>query len=170
MRKVASRAEVGLGTIFSHFPDKGALLIAALLEDLAQTDQQILESLPAEAPIKEQIMHIAAAGFGYWCARPELSATLLREMYFITGPWAENRREETDRFIEIVCQMIEGFRERGEIRDGFDLRVTAEALYTYYVGSLVRAAGDNRFDVDSLLDSFETFLDQLLSGIGSDAD
>lgn len=167
MREVAARAGVGLGTIFSHFPDKGALLIAALLEDLAQTDREILDSLPADAPVKHQIMHVAAAGFHYWCARPELSATLLREMYFITGAWADNRREETERFIEFVCRLLEGFRDRGEIRRDIDLQVTAEALYSNYVGSLVRAAGDNRFDADALLGGFEAFLDQLLGGIGA---
>lgn len=170
MREVAARAGVGLGTIFSHFPDKGALLIAALLEDLAQTDREILDSLPADAPVRDQIMHVAAAGFHYWCARPELSATLLREMYFITGAWADNRREETERFIEFVCRLLEGFRDRGEIRRDIDLQVTAEALYSNYVGSLVRAAGDNRFNADALLGGFEAFLDQLLGGIGANPD
>ena len=166
-REVAARAGVGLGTIFSHFPDKGALLIAALLEDLAQIDAEILDSLPTDAPAKDQIMHFAAAGFGYWCARPGLSATLLREMYFITGVWADNRRQETDRFIEFVRRLLEGFRDRGEIRRDVDLRVTAEALYSNYVGSLVRAAGDNRFDADALLGEFEAYLDQMLGGIGT---
>lgn len=170
MREVASMAGVGLGTIFSHFPDKGALLIAALLEDLARTDSEILASLPTDAPIKDQIMHVAAAGFGYWCARPALSATLLREMYFITGAWADNRRQETDRFIHFIYQLLESFRDRGEIRSNIDLRVTAEALYTIYVGSLVRAAGDNHFDADALFDGFEAFLDQFMRGIGSQPD
>ena len=81
MRKVAAGAGVGLGTIFTHFPDKGALLIAALLEDLAEIDREILDSFPADAPLKGQIMHTAAAGFGYWCRRPALSAVLLRRKF-----------------------------------------------------------------------------------------
>ena len=129
IRAVAAKAEVGLGTIFAHFPDKGELLIAALLEDLAQTDQKILETLPADAPIKEQIMHLAEAGFGYWCRRPALSATLLREMWFVQGEWAEKRREETARFIDFVVELLEGSRRRGEIRDDVDLRYTC-LLYT----------------------------------------
>jgi AcrR family transcriptional regulator len=83
MRDVAAEAGVATGTIFTHFPDKGALLIATLLEDLAETDRRILETLPG-SPIRAQIIHMAAAGFGYWCRRPELSATLLREMYLIS--------------------------------------------------------------------------------------
>ena len=166
MRAVAAKAEVGLGTIFAHFPDKGALLIAALLEDLAQTDQQILETLPEKAPIKEQIIHVAAAGFGYWCTRPALSATLLREMYFITGQWAEKRRDETARFIDFVCRLLDGARQKGELRADIDLRQTAETLYTFYVGSLIRAAGENQFDIDALLQDMETFIDQLLAGVG----
>ena len=47
MRAVAAEAGVAAGTIFTHFPDKGALLLAALLEDLAAIDQRILERLLA---------------------------------------------------------------------------------------------------------------------------
>ena len=46
MRTVAAEAGVAAGTIFTHFPDKGALLIAAILEDLAETDRRIAETLP----------------------------------------------------------------------------------------------------------------------------
>jgi AcrR family transcriptional regulator len=166
MRAVAAKAEVGLGTIYAHFPDKGALLIAALLDDLAQTDQKILETLPADVPIKAQIMHLAEAGFGYWCRRPTLSATLLREMWFIQGEWAERRREETARFIEFVLELLEGARRRGEIREDADLRHTAEALYSFYVGILVRAAGDGRLDLDVLLKDTGVYVDQLMAGLG----
>ena len=166
MRVLAAEAEVGLGTIFAHFPDKGALLIAALLDDLAQTDQQILETFPVEAPIKEQIMHVAAAGLGYWCRRPALSATLLREMWFIQGEWAEKRREETVRFIDFVVHLLDGARHRGELRSDVDLPHMAEALYSFYVGTVIRAAGDGRLNVDALLEDTEKFVDQLLAGVG----
>lgn len=166
MRELATKAEVGLGTIFAHFPDKGALLISALLEDLAQTDHTIVETLPVEAPIREQIMHVARAGFGYWCRRPALSATMLREMWFIRGPSATKRREETDGFLTFVYLLLAGARRRGELRGDIDLRQTAEALYSFYIGSLIRAAGDDRFDLDTLLDDTGIFVDQLLAGVG----
>lgn len=166
MRVLAAKAGVGLGTICAHFPDKGALLIAALLEDLADTDQQIIETLPENGPIKDQIMHLAAAGFGYWCRRPALSATLLREMYFITGPWAEKRREETVRFIDFVGGLLEDGLKRGELRPHIDPRQTAEALYTFYIGSLIRAAGDDRFDLDALLEETEAIVELLLADVG----
>ena len=166
MRVLAAEAGVGLGTIFSHFPDKAALLMATLLDDLAQTDQHIVETLPEDAPIRDQVMHVAAAGIGHWCRRPELSVTLLREMWFVTGPWAQKRRDETVRFIDFVRQLLEGARQRGELRTGVDLRHTAEAMYSFYLGSLIRAVGDNRLDADTLLGDIATFVDQLLTGIG----
>jgi len=168
MRAVAARAEVGLGTIFSHFPDKASLLVAALLEDLAKEDRRILETFPKDAPIRDQILHFAKAGFGYWCLRPELSATLLREWWFIKGPWAEKRREETARFIELVVRILEGAQQRGELRSEVGLQNAAEALYSFYVGRLIRAAGEDRFDIDVLLVSMESFVDDLLRGIGTD--
>ena len=167
MRAVAAAAGVGLGTIFSHFPDKSALLVAALLDDLAEEDRKILATFPADAPVREQIMHFARAGFGYWCRRPALSATLLREMYFIRGPWAENRREETARFIEVIAGVLEGARQRGELRSDADITLAAEALYATYVGLLIGACGENRFELDELKAVFEAFIDTLLQGIGA---
>ena len=111
-------------------------------------------------------MHLAEAGFGYWCRRPALSATLLREMWFVQGEWAEKRREETARFIDFVVELLEGSRRRGEIRDDVDLRYTAEALYSLYVGIVIRAAGDGRLEVEALLADTEKFVGQLLDGLG----
>jgi len=166
MRVLAAKAGVGLGTIFAHFPDKGALLMAALLDDLSRTDQQILETLPEKAPIKDQIMHVAAAGIGYWCRRPELSVTLLREMWFVTGSWADQRRDETARFIEFVRRLLEDACQRGELRADIDLSHTAEALYSFYLGSLIRAVSDNRLNAETLLRDIAAFVNQLLAGIG----
>jgi AcrR family transcriptional regulator len=167
VREVAHRAGVGLGTIFSHFDDKGALLIAAVLDDLAETDRQILESLPQDASIHEQIMHVAAGGFGYWCRRPALSATLLREMWFIRGPSADQRRDETARFIEFGASLLTRAQKRGEIRDDVDLNTIAELLYSFYVGTILRAAADDRFDQQELLAAMHEFVGVLLGGIGS---
>jgi AcrR family transcriptional regulator len=167
MRAVAGRAGVGLGTIFNHFEDKGALLIAAVLEDLSKTDRQIVEDFPTDAPIRDQILYVAASGYGYWCRRPSLSAELLREMYFIRGPWAETRREETARFLTYVTELLEKAQRRGELRTGFDPRRIAESLYSVYVGNLIRAAGDNRFELDEMLQSTAALLDHLLAGIAT---
>jgi AcrR family transcriptional regulator len=167
MRAVASRAGVALGTIFTHFDDKGALLLAAVLEDLSHTDQQIADGFPAHAGIRDQIMHVAAGGYGYWCSRPALSAELLREMYFIDGPWAQTRQQETARFLDYVAGLLSQGQQRGEIRPDIEPRRIAEALYSFYVGTLIRAAGNNRFELDQLLQETRTFFDQLMQGIGA---
>ena len=167
MRTVAARAGVALGTIFTHFDDKGALLLAAVLEDLSHTDQQIADGFPAQAGIRDQIMHVAAGGYGYWCSRPALSAELLREMYFIDGPWAQTRQQETARFLDYVAGLLSQGQQRGEIRPDIEPRRIAEALYSFYVGTLIRAAGNNRFELDQLLHETGTFLEQLMQGIGA---
>jgi AcrR family transcriptional regulator len=165
MRAVAARAGVALGTIFTHFDDKGALLLAAVLEDLSHTDQQIVDGFPASAGIREQIMYVAAGGYAYWCSRPALSAELLREMYFIDGPWAQKRQHETARFLDYVAGLLDEAQRRGELRSDIEPRQIAEALYSFYVGTLIRAAGNNRFELDELLQATGVFLDQMLREI-----
>jgi len=169
MRGVASEAGVATGTIFTHFPDKSALLIATLLEDLAETDRGIMETLPS-SPVRAQVIHMATAGFGYWCRRPELSATLLREMYFIGGPEAERRRRETTRFVGFCRELLEEAVGRGELRPDVDCTAVAESLYSFYVGRLIRAAGDDAFHLQPMLNDMESFIDQLLAGIAPRSD
>lgn len=169
MRTIAAEAGVATGTIFTHFSDKGALLISAILEDLAETDRRIAETLPP-SPIRAQIHHMAKAGFGYWCRRPSLSATLLREMYFIGGPPADHRREETVRFVGFCQELLERARDRGELRTGVDLGAVARGMYAAYVGRLIQAAGDGDFDLDRMLSDLDVFVDCLLTGIGVPSD
>jgi len=166
MRSVAAEAGIATGTIFTHFPDKGALLIEAILKDLAETDRLIAATLPP-APIRSQILHMAEAGFGYWCRRPALSATLLKEMYLVDGPPAQRRRNETARFVGFCRELLERARDRGELRSGVDCAAAARNLYTTYIGRLIQAAGDRDFDLDAMLADFEAFIDQLLAGIGA---
>jgi hypothetical protein len=45
----------------------------------------------------------------------------------------------------------------------------AETLYTFYLGSLVRAAADDRFDREALVKETSTFFEQLLAGVGDTA-
>ncbi|MGD9253839.1 MAG: TetR family transcriptional regulator C-terminal domain-containing protein [Holophagae bacterium] len=111
-------------------------------------------------------MYVAAGGYGFWCSRPALSAELLREMYFIDGPWAQTRQRETARFLDYVAGLLEEAQRSGELRSDIGPRQIAEALYSFYVGILIRAAGDNRFELDELLHATDTFVDQLLQGIG----
>ena len=169
MRTVATEAGVATGTIFTHFPDKGALLIDAILEDLAETDRGIAETLPP-SPIRAQIRHLAEAGFGYWCRRPSLSTTLLREMYFIGGPPSERRREETARFVGFCRELLEMARDRGELRPDVDCAAVARGLYAAYIGRLVQAAGDGDFNLEAMLSDLEAFIDHLLAGIAAPSD
>jgi hypothetical protein len=62
--------------------------------------------------------------------------------------------------------MLEDARKRGELRSDIDFRNTAEAMFSFYLGSLVRAVGDSRLDADTLLRDIAAFVDQLLTGIG----
>ena len=58
MRSVAKAAGVGLGTIFNHFPDKSALLVAAFEDDLGAVVVQGFATLP-DSDLRTRFMHLA---------------------------------------------------------------------------------------------------------------
>lgn len=88
-RAIAKYACVGTGTVFSHFPDKLSLLIAALLDDLASTHEEALKTLPENTHVCDKFLHFANYFYSYYLKRPGLSRTLLKEMIFAKGEWGK---------------------------------------------------------------------------------
>ena len=84
MRELASRAGVGLGTIFQHFSDKPSLLIAAFDEDLGVVIAEGFKSVPPE-DLKVQLLHLVRGIFGFYADRPLLARVLIREIFFGEG-------------------------------------------------------------------------------------
>lgn len=73
IRAIAARADVGAGTIFSYVRDKRDLLAKIFDEELEALTDRCICTLPAEAPLIEQLLHIFGPRYAYWAADPPLS-------------------------------------------------------------------------------------------------
>jgi len=165
MRELADRAGVGLGTIFSHFPDKRGLLVAAFQEERAAVLRLAFATLPA-AGFKSQLLHLASHLYRYYARRPAFSRALLQELLFL----GDRRCEELDTQILSLIQRIVGLCEaaatRGELRATVDCRETALAVWSFFFVVLLKGLKENEFDVEFQVARVERLLDQHLAGIG----
>lgn len=162
MRDVASTAGVALGTIFVHFPDKGSLLIEALLDDLDDINAEVFADLPEG--IEDQIVHLVTCAFDYWARRPELSKVFIRRMWSIEGEAGDRYRREVEEFIAHGAALLEHAKP-DQIRDNVDTHIVAQAIYSFYTMTLLRNLGTEGFGKPEMIDQMRRFVHQLFVGL-----
>lgn len=167
IRGVAKRAQVGLGTVCAHFPDKPSLLIAALLDDLVRVGTEAIASLPpVQVPVCDRFLHLAGCFYVYYAKQPALSRTLLRNIWFQDGQWAMELKAKEEIFVGLTTGMLEQARDQGEIRADAECPLAAKAFFFNYIMVLFEGLGRSEFNPIESLELLSRILDQLMQGIG----
>jgi len=165
-RAIALRAGVGVGTVFSHFPDKLSVLIAVLLDDLTATQADAIKSMPEEVPVCDRFLHLARFFYIYYTKRPDLSRTLLKELWFVKGVWGEKLTTQAFEFVFLISDMLEQAKERDEIRPEADTLLCARAFFSHYLIVLYEGLNSPNINVETMLSTLKGLLEQLLTGVG----
>lgn len=165
-RAIANRAGVGTGTVFSHFPDKSSLLIAVLLDDLISIHANTMKSMPKDINIVDRFLHLAQFFYTYYSKRPDLSRTLLKELWFAKGEWGDKLITQAFEFVLLISDMLEQAKKRKEIRPEVDTLLCARAFFSHYLIVLYEGLSSPEIDVKTMLVTLKGMLNQLLSGVG----
>lgn len=164
-RQLAERAGVAEGTVFAHFPDKATLLAAALHDDLEEVLGAARATLPEEGSCREKLLHVAAALYAYYAKRPALSRALVKESLFLGGEWGWRVAETVLRFIDFAALLAASAKERGEYALEAAERAFARAFFSAYFFELISALSAETFDERAALESLDTQLTFLESGM-----
>lgn len=166
MRALAARAGVGLGTIFQHFPDKSALLLAAFTDDLHQAMERGFASLP-DADLKTQLLHLVRYPLEFYAARPHLARAILKEAFFAESKVAESLQTQEEALSQKLATLFARAQDRGELRRDVDLGLAVTALWAHYFFTLLASLRAERFEIDWQLTLLDGLFDQLLAGIAA---
>lgn len=166
MRAVADRAGVALGTIFNYVPDKGSLLIASMIRDLDELEEEITDTTPWDEPFVEQVAFVFGAIYRFWERRPKLARYLMREAWFVSGPWGDEYKAQTEALVERGAAMLQLAKQRGELRQDADSVVLFRAIYAHYLYGVMRDLDTPAWDVDRLLAETRLFVAEMMHGIG----
>ena len=124
-REVAGRAGVAIGTVFLHFPDKSALLEAALREQIAEVLGEAWRTLP-DGGVLEELCHLAGALYGMYARDPALSRVLVKEsLFLVDGQAATESRAQLAAFVAGVAERL----QRGGVADPQLGAITFFSLY-----------------------------------------
>jgi len=158
MRRLASRAGVGLGTIFKHFPDKPSLLVAAYQEDVGKRIVDAFRSLP-EAGIKEQLLHITKSIYGFYAADPSFSRNLIKEALFLKGEHGEILYNQLMAFLKEIAELLKKAVENGELPADKNPHEEALAFGAFYFAGLIMGLKQSTFDTQEQLQFVEAMID-----------
>jgi AcrR family transcriptional regulator len=80
-REIAARAGVGTGTLFVYARDKRELLRMVFRDQLEELTTTAFSTLPADASLLDQLMHVFGPRYAFWGADPRLSRHAVRETF-----------------------------------------------------------------------------------------
>ena len=165
IRKVALKAGVAAGTVGAHFPDKPSLLVAALLDDLARTLEKALAAMPAQENALNKFLHLSRFFYIYYAERPNLSKTLLKEMWFLPGPWGETLQADAMAFVDLVAGLIREDQDKGLIRMEVNPELAAMSFFSFYFSCLLYGLSQTAFNPEESLATLRELLELHHAGL-----
>lgn len=167
IRKIAREAGVGFGTVFNHFPDKSSLLMAALLNDLKETQEVAMATFPLDAPVCEQFLYLSKQFYNYYAKNTNLSRTLIKEMWFVRGEWGDAFKEQSDQYLSLLTNIFEEGKKRGEIKKDVVSYIAAGSFFSHYYSVLLMGLSGEEFKPDDLIFILTMMIDHTMKGIGA---
>jgi AcrR family transcriptional regulator len=162
-REIAQAADVGIGTIFVYAGSKQDLLVMIFREEAGRAVDTAFETMP-RAPLIEQMLHVFGALLAHHERDPDLARVFVKELPFVDDERHGRAAFMSDLFRR-MAGLIDGARERGELRPDVPSALLARNLFALYFGCLqewLGAAGVSPAQRDS---SLRAALELHLSGL-----
>ncbi|MCB9644492.1 MAG: TetR/AcrR family transcriptional regulator [Myxococcales bacterium] len=164
MRHLAKKAGVAAGTVFAHFPDKASLLAAIFYDFIEETMEGAYATLDTKATSEEQMAHMVRCLFRRYAENPNLSRTLVKESFFLSGEWGDRMTEQGLAFLRWMEGLLERERERGELREGVELSIAALGIWSHYTTALIFGLREGMEDFERYVGIFSMLLGQSMRG------
>jgi AcrR family transcriptional regulator len=165
MRAVAGRARVALGTIFLHFPDKRALLLAAFETDLGRVIADAFATLP-QGPLRERLLHVAARLYAFYGERPRLARVLVQQALFAEGREGALLADQVRAFLSRIAGLFDEAAGRGEVDPGVSAGDAALGFWADYFLALVAGLQNGVAGAPGQVRLLRRLIDLRLAGLG----
>ncbi len=140
-RAIAERADIGIGTLFLYFPKKEDLLVHLFQRDIGGVTAELFATLPADAPLLEQLLHLFDGLLAYYERDPALSRVFIKELLFLDAPRRERVTDFTVEFLGRVAALVADARRRRALAGGAEPHALASAAFGLYCFTLISWLG-----------------------------
>lgn len=140
-KAVAARADVAAGTLFLYARDKQDLLCLVMHARLAETTEARFVTLPRNAPLLDQLMHVFRGLFLMYGEHPGVAATFIRHYPGADGPNGQELSALTFAFLHRLGQLVQAAQARGEVAADVEPMRAAGNIFWLYFGALMSWIG-----------------------------
>ncbi len=146
-KAVAERAGVAAGTVFVHASDKEDLLFLVMHDELQAVVDEAFETLPANAPLLEQLLHLFGGVIRSYAKHPEIALAFIKALPGARGPNGQRVDALTFAFLHRVAALVRAAQERGAFApDALPLLVAQNAFALYFFTVLSCLSGYTTFE------------------------
>jgi AcrR family transcriptional regulator len=137
-REIAERAEVSIGTLFAYAADKRELLVMVYRDELHELTEATFETVPFDASLLEQLMHVLTPRYAYWNADPSLARHAVREtfasIYSRTTDPSSGERMPPEHLLQLrLVQLIATGQRDGRVVPTEDPELIARLVLDIYL-------------------------------------
>ena len=137
MRQIATRAHVGLGTLFNYAEDKRDLVFLIFNEELNAITDVALAAPRPEQPLIEQLLAVFRVHYRWLGEKPALARILLQELtFYSSGKQAATFLGIRKRLIGGIEALIQKAQQEREIRSTESAALIARHIFFVYSASL----------------------------------
>lgn len=165
MRAIAEEAGVSAASVVVHFKNKGALMEAALTEDIERTTAQALATLPDEGDLALRLTHIWQAMYSFYGGNRKLYRVLIRSTVFEPEEDTPFLTWQTITFFNFLEKMIDDEKAAGRMAPSVDSYLLAAALFSQYFGVLIMFYRDPSMTPTMAADLVSAMTRQTLAGL-----
>jgi AcrR family transcriptional regulator len=165
-RAIASRAGVGIGTVFIYADNKRDLLFLVANDELEETTDKAEASVRDDAPCLQNLLTVFRHHYEFFGRQPKLSRLMLREMTFYdSGRQADRFRTTRERVIRLVGSIMQRALDRGTIQASEDSGFVGWVAFCIYQVELRRWLTTKELDIDDGVTALQRALKLLMKGL-----
>ncbi len=165
IRDIAKKAGVSPASVVVHFKSKTALLEEALCTDIEIAFSELIASMPKDIKLLDSLMYLSKGFFRFYDTNRDLYRALIRSTVFEPESETPITSKLSERYIQLLSQIMQEQKTRGIIRSEVDSRIAAGSVFSLYMGALIMLLRMPEITVDMVSDVLSAMTDQYLKGI-----
>jgi AcrR family transcriptional regulator len=166
-RKIATRAGIGIGTLFVYFPEKRDVLFHLFKSDVVKVKDDAFGALPDDGTLLDRLMAVFGRFFDYYEQDRSLSRVFIKEMGFMSDRDRPAMATFSTELTIALTKEIMRAQARGEVAADLQPLKAAVPIFAIYFASLVSWLGGMVPERDNALLFLRSNLEHLYRGLAA---
>jgi AcrR family transcriptional regulator len=168
LRQIATRAHVGLGTLFNYAQDKRDLIFLIFNEELSAVADEALAAMRTQERLPDKLMALCRPHYEFFARNPVLSRILLKDMTFYSeGKQAAEFHRIRRRLLSGIEDTVKGAQRNGHIRSDEVSTLITRHIFLVFAGALRWWIAGRKPNPREGLADLERLFELQIDGLGS---